>query len=240
MSYKADVNSPWFPYIKSQESFFDLSNTVTLPRRICDYLIDAPQGDYEPKDDNSYPRCRLWKYLFYDTPRPLEEQLPSIRKKMSVVFNPEKPETAPTEKGYRLIPQVFIKQSQLDAQTRIYVYMGRSVPIEDNMKMAISVVFRIWTHYTYEANTKTDEYSRVLAIEQALIEALHGVNMEGVGTFFFSKFKHPDCGSEVMYDGQENLGRQLTMALEVATTTNPGFGEFVNKPLSESPNIRWG
>lgn len=237
----ADVLSPWYPYIKAQENYYSLAETVTLPRKICDYLIDGPGRGYAPPDDNRYPRCRFWKYLYYDGAKPLEEPLPSIGQKMSVVFNPDDPQNPPTEKGYRLIPQIYVKQSQEAAQTRVNVYLGRTVPMDDEFRIALSVHFRIWTHYTYEANTRSDEYSRAFAIEQALIEALHGVNMEGIGTFFFSKFKHPDCGSGVMYDGETNVGRELTIALEVATTVPHGPGAFVNRPLGDpSGTIRWG
>ena len=158
-----------------------------------------------------------------------------------MVFNPDQPQNPPTEKGYRLIPQIFVRQSQEAAQTRINVYMGRTVPMNEEMRIALAVTFRIWTHYTYELNTRSDEYSRAFAIEQALIESLHGVNMDGIGTFFFSKSVHPDCGSGVMYDGETNVGRELTIALQVATTIAHGFGDIVNKPLG-NPNgtIRWG
>lgn len=241
MPYSVDVRSPYYPYIKVQESYYDLSDSVSLPRKIADYLIDAPQGDYVPPDDNNFPRCRLWKYLYYDDPRPLEKPLPTINEKMSVVFNPDNPQNPPSDKGYRLIPQIFTRQSQEKAQTRINVYMGRTVPMNEEMRIALAVTFRVWTHYTYELNTRSDEYSRAFAIEQCLIEALHGVNMDGIGTFFFSKMVHPDCGSGVMYDGETNVGRELTIALQVATTAPNDFGSFVNRPLSnESGSIRWG
>jgi hypothetical protein len=236
-----DIRNPYWPYVKAQESYYDLSDSVSLPRKIADYLIDAPQGEYVPMDDNACPRCRLWKYLYYDGARPLDNPLPSIREKMSVVFNPDMPQNPPTEKGYRLIPQIFTRQSQETAQTRLYVYMGRTVPMNEEMRIALAVTFRIWTHYTYELNTRSDEYSRAFAIEQALIESLHGVNMDGIGTFFFSKSIHPDCGSGVMYDGETNVGRELTIALQVATTVPKGFGDIINKPLGDlSGTFRWG
>lgn len=236
-----DLKNPYYPYVKAQENYFDLSGSVDLPRKITDYLIDAPVGAYVPQDDNAYPRCRLWKYLYYDGARPLENPLPTIQEKMSVVFNPDLPQNSPTDKGYRLIPQIFTRQSQEAAQTRINVYMGRTVPMNEELRIALAVTFRIWTHYTYELNTRSDEYSRAFAIEQALIEALHGVNMDGIGTFFFSKSVHPDCGSGVMYDGETNVGRELTIALQVATTVPHGFGDIVNKPLGDpSGTIRWG
>ena len=87
-----DLLSPYYPYVKAQESYYDLSETVTLPRKIADYLIDAPTGAYIPPDDNKYPRCRLWKYLYYDGAKPLGEPLPTIQQKMSVVFNPNNPQ----------------------------------------------------------------------------------------------------------------------------------------------------
>lgn len=222
-----DTNSQWFPYRKVQGTYYDLKNTVDLPRRICDYLIDAPSKGYTPQDNNNFARCRMWKYLYYDGAKPLNNPLPTIQQKMSVVFDPEQPENPPTDKGYRLIPQIYVKQAQDDAQTRIYVYMGRTVPTTDEFAIALAVKFFIWTHYAYEANTKSDEYSRCFAIEQAIIEALHGVNMEGVGTFFFSRLKHPDCGSRDVFDGNTNVGRELTIALEVATESH-GNDDFTN------------
>lgn len=236
-----DIRNPYWPYVKAQESYFDLKDSVDLPRKITDYLIDAPRGEYQPIDDNAYPRCRLWKYLYYDGARPLDNPLPSIQEKMSVVFNPDMPQNPPTDKGYRLIPQIFTRQSQETAQTRLYVYMGRTVPMNEEMRIALAVTFRIWTHYTYELNTRSDEYSRAFAIEQALIEALHGVNMDGIGTFFFSKAVHPDCGSGVMYDGETNVGREVTIALQAATTIPSGFGDVRNKPIGNpSGTIVWG
>ena len=236
-----DLRSPTYPYVKAQENYYDLSDTVSLPRKIIDYLIDAPQGDYEPPDHINYPRCRLWKYLYYDGARPLSQPLPTIQQKMSVLFNPDMPQTPPTDKGYRLFPQVFVKQMQLDARTQINVYMGRTVPLNDELRIALAVNFRIWTHYTYELNTKQDEYSRVFAIEQALIEAFHGVNMIGVGTFFFSKLVHPDCGSGVFYDGESNVGRELTLACVCASTIDQGFGDITQKPLDAAGgSLRWG
>lgn len=231
--------NPWYPYGRVQDSYYDLAGTEQIPRKICDYLIDAPVGNYLPADNNEYPRCRLWKYLYYDGPRPLSNALPSISEKMSVLFDPLNPEKPPTGKGYRLIPQAFVKQAQTSAQTRLQVFMGRTIPSNNEFTICIGVTFYIWTHYTYEANTKTDEYSRAFAIEQALIEAFHGVNMDGVGTFFFSKSKHPDCGSDAIFDGNMNVGRKLTMALEIATVADRGFTETDNMPMLSGGGSLW-
>lgn len=225
MQSNPDITSPYYPYYKVQDAYIDLSDTVDLPRKICDYLLDAPKGNYKPIDNNKYPRCRFWKYLLYDGAKPLDKKLPTLKEKMSVVFNPSDPENP----KYRLIPQIFTKQSQTEAQSRVYVYMGRTVP-KDEFKVVCAVKFLILTHYTYETNTKSDEYSRCFAIEQALIEAFHGVNMAGVGVFSMSKATHPECGSRDMFDGNTNVGRELTLALEIATTADNEPTDLDNLP----------
>lgn len=228
MQSKPDITSPYYPYYKVQDAYIDLSGTVDLPRKICDYLLDAPQGNYKPIDDNKYPRCRFWKYLLHDGANPLDKKLPTIKEKMSVVFNPADPENP----KYRLIPQIYTKQSQTEAQSRVYVYMGRTVP-KDEFRVVCAVKFLILTHYTYEANTKSDEYSRCFAIEQALIESFHGVNMAGVGTFSMSKQTHPDCGSRDMFDGNTNVGRELTLAVEIATSADNEPTDLDNLPIMD-------
>lgn len=233
-----EKTSKWFPYYNVHESYYDSSATVELPKKICDYLLDAPQYGYTPIDDNSYPRCRFWKYLYYDGAKPLENALPTVTEKMAVLFDPNRAEEPPTDKGYRLIPQIWIKPSQTDAQTRVYVYCGREVP-NDNFKIAISVHFVIWTHYTSDLNMKTDEYNRALAIESAIIEAFHGLNMSGVGVFGYDKRTHPDCGARPLYDGDINVGRELVLGLELATTALQSTGKTDNMPnFNKQGNIK--
>ena len=240
MSAIYDTESKYFPYGKVQNSFYDLSQMPTLPKQICDYLLDAPNPlrGYTPKDDNTYPRCRLWKYLYYDAETPLENALPTIQQKLSVYFDPKNPENPPTDKGYRLIPQSFVKPAQTDGQTTLRFYIGRMVPVNE-FSACIAVNFLIWTHYQYEANMQTNELSRLAGIEQALVEALHGVNMTGVGTFFFDRKKHPECGSEPLYDGNTNIGRRVTLALEIATTESRSTSPFDNMPfMSPDGSVR--
>ncbi len=223
-----DKNSKWYPYQKVQNNNFNFEQYAMFPRLICDYLIDAQQGDYQPKDDNSYPRCRLWKYLYYDTAKPLNKKLPAIKEKLSVLFNPEKATEPPTDKGYRLIPQSYIMEAQEAAQTRIYVYLGRAIAQQDDNTFCVSVIFDILTNYKYELNTKADEYSRSGAIVAALVEALNGVNITGIGTFSMSKRVHPDCGTRPIRDNNQNVGTELIMGLEMATTVNKDFTENAN------------
>ena len=219
---RVSANSQWYPYIKVYEGFYDLSQTVDIPRKIMDYLLDMPDGYYTPQDDKAKARTRLWKYLYYDESHPENQPLPAPQQKMSVLFDPDEPTKPPTDKGYRLIPQLFIKPSQTDAQNRIYVYMGRKIAT-DVFEVQLSAVFALWTHYAIGRKTKAAEaYSRVFAIEQAIIEAFHGVHMAGVGSFYFNRAKHSDCGSTTMTDRDSNVGRRLVLGLSVKSETPNG------------------
>lgn len=109
-------------------------------------------------------------------------------------------------------------QAQDKAQTRIYVYLGRTIAQQDDNTFVVSVIFDILTHYTYELNTKADEYSRSGAIAAALVEALNGVNITGIGTLSMAKRVHPDSGTKPIRDGNENVGVELIMGLEMGTT----------------------
>lgn len=232
MTEKPSIKSPYYPYYKTQESYIDLSELADLPRKICDYLIDAPKGDYEPIDDNNYPRTRFWKLLFYDDAKPLSNPLPTIQQKMELVFNPEKPTDAPSEKGYRLIPQIKVPQSQTKAQTRIQFHIGRTVPRRDNFKVAVSIVFDIFCNYTQEL-LKEEIYNRTIAIEQCIYAMFDGLNMAGIGTFMCNKGLHPDCDSIPFDDGVENVGREVTIALELATTAPNKSEEYNEIPFGD-------
>ena len=234
---KTDVKSRYYPYIKVQEGNYNFRQFAEFPRMICDYLIDAPQNDYIPPDDNAYPRARLWKYLYYDEARPLDKALPNITKKMSVLFDPEKPENPPTDKGYRLIPQQWIAPAQDTAQTRIYVYMGRTLPSRSDYIFSASVVFDIFTNYEYELNMKSREYSRSGAIAASLVEALNGVNMTGIGTFSMSKQTHADCGTNPLYDQKTNVGIRLIIGLDMATAEQ-NVTDTDNAPILNSGTIK--
>lgn len=230
-----NVNSQYYPYSKVYEGFSNLADINGIPRKIMDYLLDMPDGSgYVPKDDNKYARCRLWKYLYYDGARPLDNPLPTPKQKREVLFNPEQPENAPNkEKGYRLIPQIYIKPAQDEAQTRIYTYMGNTVA-ESDFKVQVAVVFEVWTHYTQESNTKMNEaYSRLTAITQAIMEAFHGVNMVGVGSFYYNRSKHPDCRDTIISDNNVNIGRRLVLGIELDSTTPNGNEEFNEIPFGD-------
>ena len=73
-----DMKAPWYPYPMVQDSYIHLEGIEEMPKKICDYLLDAPNGEYKPIDDNRYSRCRFWKYLYHDGAKPLTKKLPSI------------------------------------------------------------------------------------------------------------------------------------------------------------------
>jgi len=212
------TKSPYYPYVKVIHGAADFTQHAAFPKKIINYLLDAPDPNagYYPADDNFYPRCRLWKYLMHDGPRPLEKPLPDISEKMSVLFDPTRPDTPPSEKGYRLFAQQYIKPAQTGAQTRIFVHMGRTIKNRATGRelYIASVVFDVLTHYTYETNMQTDDYSRSDCVISELINSLDGVNMTGVGTFTLDKSLHPDAGTSPIRD-QENIGQRLVFGLEM-------------------------
>ena len=218
----SDSENRFYPYNKVYEGYIDLSKTTDMPKMIADDLLDMPRGNgYNPPDDNTYPRCRFWKYLYYDEEMPLEKSLPTPKQKKSVLFSTDSPTKAPTKKGYRIFPQIYIPQAQSEAQTRLYIYMGRTIADSD-YKVQISIICDIWTNTNYESNTKSfDSYSRLFAMEQALIECLSGVNIRGTGTFYFNRSRHPDCGSMPIRN-EENIGRRVVFGLEVTAEQPTG------------------
>ena len=64
--------SPYYPYEKVQTGFNTLRGAEEIPAKILRYLLDLPDWKgYQPVDDNSRPRVRLAKYLYYDDANPL-------------------------------------------------------------------------------------------------------------------------------------------------------------------------
>lgn len=230
-----DINSKFYPYNKVYEGYYNLQEALNIPRKIMNYLLDMPDGVYVPKDDNSYPRTRFWKYLYYDGEHPETNILPTPSQKMSVLFDPNNP-TKPCDekKGWRLLPQSYIKPAQTEAQTRVYVYMGRG-QADNDYQLQQSVVFDVWTHYAEEANTRGyDSYSRSYAIVQALIEAFHGVNIGGVGTFYINRSRHPDCGFRPINDGEINVGYRLVLGLQMNSETANEPMEYNEIPMGNT------
>lgn len=200
------------PYTKIYD-FFGMSDLDIVPLKLRDYLLVMPSKECpNPILTNDNPRVRLVKYLYYDTPNPLEEPMPSVEERQSIVFDPFHP-TDPTRKRFRVFTQMAVNQAELEGSTILRIVMGKTIPYTP-FSASIGVEFVILSNYALEANTKTTALSRTYSIELCILEALNGVNIDGVGAFMFSRGVHPDCGSRMIYDEKMNVGRALTMAFE--------------------------
>ena len=200
------------PYTKVYD-FFGMSDLDIVPLKLRDYRLCMPSKECpNPILTNENPRVRLVKYLYYDTPNPLEEPMPSVEERQSIVFDPFHP-TDPTQKRFRVFTQMAVNQAELEGSTILRIVMGKTIPYTP-FSASIGVEFVILSNYALEANTRTTALSRTYSIELCILEALNGVNIDGVGAFMFSRGVHPDCGSRMIYDEKMNVGRALTMAFE--------------------------
>ena len=201
------------PYEKVYD-FWGQSKLDEVPAKLRDYLLLMPTKEFPQMiETNDNPRARLVKYLYYDTQKPLDQPMPSVKERLSLVFDPQKPDMAPTDKGYRVFSQTIVNQTQLAGQTTLRIMMGRTIPTGPYSAM-IGVNFWIMSNYTLDANTKDMALLRTYAMELAIVEALNGVHIDGVGAFMFDRRSHSDCGSYGFSDEKQNVGRALTMCFE--------------------------
>lgn len=145
-------------------------------------------------------------------PSPLDEPLPTPEQKLSLVFDPLR-QTDPPDKAklYRVFPQAYIAQTEYVGKTILRVYMGQTVA-RSVYRCELSVVFECLTNVVYEGAAGI-ALSRTFAMECALMEALNGVNINGVGTLYFDRTQHPGCGSWQIDDRGTNVGRRLVLGL---------------------------
>lgn len=204
----------WYEPYKRLVGYVTLPNADELLRKVLYYLIDMPTPTHQPFTDNRCPRTRISKYLYNDGQRPLDKPIPTVQQKLSLFFDPEKPADAPSDKGYRIFPQIAITEAQENAQTRLYAFMG-FVDATNDFTSDISLCFRILCNTSYDSNTKDSALSRSWGIAQAIVEALSGVNIEGVGTFYFNRRKNAECAIRYITDDQHNVGYQLVMGLTI-------------------------
>lgn len=209
-----DFSSPYYPYRRVIASN-QLKGAELIPYQILMYLLDLPDAaGYTPPDNNDYPRCRLAKYLWYDTPRPLDNPLPTPEQKRSMLFDPDNPDINTDEdkakhpKGYRVFAQRMVGQSILTADTILKIYVGRVQDASD-FRTNIGLQAEIWSNPNLVANTRTTAFDRTFDIEQCLREALSGVDIAGVGTMRFSRQDGSYNGSEILYTDTGIIGRML-------------------------------
>ena len=205
------TNNPFYPYNKVAE-FNTMPNAETLLKKIVDYLLDLPMKGYDPPSDTSTPRSRLIRLLYYDTPHPLEQPLPTPEQKISIVFDPESPDVAPSDRGYRIYPMIYPIQAQSEGQTTLKIFMGWAKP-NDQYRVDQSVEFQVLTNTAYENNSGGTSLSRTYQICLEILRALNGVNIDGVGGFYFNRRQHVECGLEPISDKSQNVGYRLTLAL---------------------------
>lgn len=200
------------PYEKVYD-FFGESGLDAIPMKLRDYLLCMPSKECpEPILTNDNPRVRFTKYLYYDDPMPLDRPMPTVAERKAIVFDPYFPDQ-PTEKRYRMFTQMAVNQAELEASTICRIVMGKTIPYTP-FSATIGVEFVLLSNYATESNTRTTALSRTYSMELCIIEALNGVNIDGVGAFMFSRGVHTDCGSRMIYDEKMNVGRALTLAFE--------------------------
>ena len=215
-----DVSSPYYPYERVHE-YTTLPRAEEIPHLLTTYLLDMPLKGYDPPDNNDYPRCRIAKRLIYDGNLPLLKPLPTLDQKQSIIYDPSRAEDPPNPKlGYRLFPLVYPSQAQDIGQTFIRIYMGRAVPISE-YRVEQSVIFQILSSTEYDNNMDDGPLSRSYALSCDIIRALHGVNMVGVGTWYYNRYVHADCGLRSIHDDGNNVGYELTMGVTMMGNEQP-------------------
>lgn len=215
---KVPFSSPTYPY-ERVISANTLKGAEKIPHKLLLYLMDMPDAaGYSPPDDNEYPRCRLKKYLWHDEPNPLAKPMPTAAEVRSMLFDPDEPDINTDEqkqrhpKGYRLFAQRMVGQSLLEAKSMLKIYPGRI--LDDNpFRTVIGMQCELWANTNLITNTKTTAYDRVFDMEQALREALAGVNIDGVGACEFSRQYSSYNGSEVLYTDSAMSGRMVYFSI---------------------------
>lgn len=223
---RVPFSAPTYPFQRVITGANKLNGAELIPYKILTYLMDLPDAfGYTPPDDNSYPRCRLKKYLWYDGANPLANPMPTAEQVRSLLFNADEPDINTDEqkarhpKGYRLFPQRNIGQSGIDAKTLIKVYPGRIIDDTD-FRTILNFQMEIWTNVNFVSNTKTTAYDRTFDIEQCVREAMAGVDIGGVGTIHFSRQASSYNGSEPLYTDSTEVGRMLYFSVSWADGNN--------------------
>lgn len=211
--------NPYYPYQKVAD-YPTMPDAETLLKKVVDYLMDFPMKGYMPPDDTSTPRSRLIRLLYYDTPHPLDQPLPTPAQKISVIFDPESPDVPPDkEKGYRVYPMIYPIQAESVGRTSLKIFMSYAKP-NGTMRIDQAICFEVLTNTAYENNQATVSLSRTYQICIEILRALSGVNIDGVGGFYFDRRQNTECGLEPIADRNQNVGYRLTMGLTYMGSEN--------------------
>lgn len=206
------TDNPYFPYQKVAD-YTTIPDAETLLKKIVDYLLDFPMKGYTPPSDTSTPRSRLSRLLYYDVPHPLDQPLPTPAQKISMVFDPESPDVPPDkDKGYRVYPMIYPIQAESMGRTSLKIFMSYARP-NSPLRVEQAVAFEVLSNTALEGNQATASLSRTYQICVEILRALNGVNMEGVGGFYFDRRQCVECALEPIADKSQNVGYRLTMGL---------------------------
>ena len=225
---RVSFDSPYYPYERNTSGYFNtLKGAEFIPYQVLMYLLDLPDKyGYEPVDDNERPRVRLIKYLYYDDSNPLAQPLPTPEQKLSLVYNGENAQLDGDEDkinhpvGYRILPQGYTMPSELNARALLKCHMAREIPRSD-FKTILGINFDITLNYALDNITRTKAYSRMYAMHQCIVEALHGLNMAGIGTIHYNKTVHGDCGYTLYHSEGTQIYSDTFLAIEWQETTTP-------------------
>lgn len=212
--------SPTYPY-RRVYNYFQFGNVDEIQKKVLFYLMDLPSAGYTPPDDNDYPRTRLKKLLYWDDPKPLEKALPTAAQMRSIYFDPGLPDKpADAAKGYRIFPQPLVTQAQTQGQTILRCYMGPVYPYSGNrmssFEVQATVCFEALSNTSLESNSRTDALSRTYSMMCAVVDALNGVNIDGVGSFYFDRTQNTYCGAMPINDESTNVGYRFYLGLTLA------------------------
>jgi len=205
------TNNPYYPYNKVAE-YTTMPDAEKLLKKIVDYLLDLPMKGYTPPSDTSTPRSRLIRLLYYDAPHPMDQPLPTPQQKIQIVFDPESPDVAPTPLGYRIYPMIYPIQAQSEGQTTLKIFMGIAKPY-DVYRVEQTIEFQVLTNTAYENNEAGTSLSRTYQICLEILRALNGVNIDGVGAFYYNRRINVECGLEPISDKSQNVGYRLIMGI---------------------------
>ena len=206
------MNNPYYPYQKVAD-YVTMPDAETLLKKIVDYLLDLPMKGYSPPTDISTPRSRLIRILYYDTPHPLDQPLPTPAQKLSIVFDPENPDVPPdAEKKYRIFPMIFPIQAESMGRTSLKIFMSYAKP-NSNTQIEQAIGFEVLSNTALENNQGSTSLSRTYQICIEILRALNGVNIDGVGGFYFNRRQNTECGLEPIMDKAQNVGYRLTLGV---------------------------
>lgn len=214
------VESAYYPYRRVYD-YTNLPHARELLSKVVNYLLDLPDARYTPKDDNRLPRCRLNKLLYWDVADPLSQPLPTPEQKLSMVFDPERPDRPPVpDKQYRILPFVYPGQAvEYIGRTSLKIYPGYTKPTS-SQRADMCVNFEILSNMALEGNVYRNVLSRTYDMAVDIIAAMSGVDMAGVGTWYFDRRQNTSCTLEQIYDKSQNVGYLLTMGLTIMGSEN--------------------